>query len=203
MQTSVIERLVCPGEHAPTALVVRADELRDGRLWRGAAGCPVCLKEATIANGVVRFGAPHARLAASADLDAPRLAAYLSLTEPDVMVLADGLPSTVSAALVSDYAARIIEFDGDAGPHVAAPIHGAARVPLPRGAAGAAVLLRTGRDPAFTASVVQALRARGRCVGAIDTDLPDGLSELARDAQCWVAERDADPARVTLQRAPR
>jgi hypothetical protein len=57
-------------------------------------------------------------------------------------------------------------------------------------------------DVARLDAAVRALRPRGRLVAPADAPLPGGVAELARDAEHWVAERDAAVVSdvVTLRR---
>src|SRR5262245_7580308 len=104
MDLAVVQRLVCPEQHASTPLVVRADVAEHGRLQRGALGCPSCGKEWSVNGGIAAFGAR--RDLPDAPIDATAIAAFLGLTEPK-LVVTDGVPPTIVVALVREYAAGV------------------------------------------------------------------------------------------------
>lgn len=198
MHRGIIERLVCPEQHAMTPLVVRADRLVDSHLVTGAVGCPVCGREWPVHERIARFGDPA--ITTEPAWDAPRLsvgiaAALLNLAEPGV-VLADGAPAPLAEALAADYGATVVAFD------LADPVRdgrtsvivGAATVPLAPAVARAALLLRGGRSEAFFNSAARTVVAGGRIVGGEDIPLPRGLQLLTRDAGLWVAERERGSA---------
>jgi hypothetical protein len=190
----IIERLVCPGPHATTPLVVRADHIREGRLERGIVGCPVCLQEWSVVGGVARFGDPVPAaegVIGPFALTSGAAAALLGLTEPGI-VLVDGAPASLADALATDYGATVVAFDPPAGEHPrrASVVVGATAAPFGSGLARSALLLRAGRTDAFTASVARTVGAGGRIVGVERVPLPRGVQALLRQDGVWVAERE-------------
>lgn len=158
-----------------------------------------------MANGVARFGEPHATAAGTEtpeQTDATTIAALLGLTAPGALVIVDGITEPLVAALTTEFGARVVGIDAGASPASAAAaiIEGAARVPLSAGLANGAVLFRTGRDDAFVASVVSALAPRGRVVGRGGPLAAEGLREVARGKGLWVAERVPVASTVSLRR---
>ena len=64
-------------------------------------GCPACGGEWEVTDGIAHFG-PRAELQASAVPDATTLAAFLGLTDPQVVVT-DGVPANVVESLVREF----------------------------------------------------------------------------------------------------
>jgi hypothetical protein len=197
---ALVERLICPRAHEPAPLVVRADEVVEGRLLRGVVGCPVCSGEWPVAAGRVQFGATTAGTAADVG-DAETIAALLALSEPGRVVVVDGASPELVAALVDQFGATVVALDARPGTHAAAEISGAERVPLAPGAARAVLMLRPSREELFVTSAVRALAPGGRMVGAAAVKTPSDVRELARDERLWVGERERVTAPVPLRRA--
>jgi len=197
---ALVERLICPRAHAPAPLVVRADEVADGRLLRGVVGCAVCREEWPVAAGRLQFGAARAGNAADAP-DAATIAALLALSEPGRIVVVDGAPAELIAALVNEFGAIVVALDAPLNARAHAGIDGAERVPLAPGAARAVLLLRSARGDDFVTSAVRALAPGGRMVGATAVNTPPDVRELARDERFWVGERERVTAPVPLRRA--
>jgi protein-L-isoaspartate O-methyltransferase len=69
-----------------------------------------------------------------------------------------------------------------------------------------AVAIDASASDAMIASLVRSLRAKGRMLGPSALAVPDGLVEIARDEQGWVARLDVKvtvSAPVQLQRRER
>ncbi len=130
MRLELAERLRCPGAHAPTPLIVVAQETRERVLRRAIVGCAVCGLEARIVAGALTFpdglvvagaeGAPAADLrgaatavgdlragaAPPADVDASaleRLVALLHLDAPGGAVLLAGGYARFAVALEASH----------------------------------------------------------------------------------------------------
>ncbi|HKS06368.1 MAG TPA: hypothetical protein VJR92_08660 [Gemmatimonadaceae bacterium] len=198
MDLTVVERLICPNDHEPTPLVVRADATAHGALTRGVLGCPKCESEWKVDGGVARFG-PRAELP-HASADPAVLAALLDLTEPGRLIIVDGVSAETCAALARDYGAMIVALDPPESGSYAAVIEGATHAPVSAGVARGAVLMRAVRDAAFNESIVRAVGPRGRIVGAPDVRIPRDVTEMARDDRLWVGARDDVSAPVSLRR---
>jgi hypothetical protein len=195
------ERLICPEEHVPTPLVVRADVVNAGRLARGLLGCAACGREWPVTEGVARFGS---RAADAGTLNQPSnaatIAALLGLTEPGAVVIFDGANEELIAALAAEFGARVVALDAATPSAASVVLEGAARMPLAANIAAGAVLLRSTRDDAFADSVVRAIAPRGRVIGRDDRPVMRGLRELARGDGLRVAERVAEVSTVPLRR---
>ena len=200
MDLALVERLICPRAHEPAPLVVRADDVVEGRLLRGAVGCPVCRDEWPVVDGRVQFGPVPAGDATDIS-DVATIAALLALTEPGTLVLVDGAPSALTAALVDEFGAMVVALDAPRDSRASAVMNGAERVPLAVGAARGVLLLRSSRDASFVASAARALAPGGRMIGAPGVLMPGDVRELARDERLWVGERERVTAPVPLRRA--
>lgn len=197
MDLAIVQRLICPVPHASTPLVVRADLAEHGRMQKGVLGCPVCQVEWEVHNGIAHFGARAAH-PANVVPDAATLAAFLGLTDPQ-LVVTDGVPAQVVESLVREFGAMVVALDADVAPTTATVLDGAPIVPLADGIASGAVLLRS-RDAAFVASAVRSMAPEGRLVGIVALELPAGVREIARNNELWVAVREIPMVPVELLR---
>ncbi|MDB4885359.1 MAG: hypothetical protein JWN79_797 [Gemmatimonadetes bacterium] len=211
MFIELVDALRCPRPHEESWLVVSAERLVARHILEGTLGCPVCMAEYAIHDGVVDFSAGARQLVAasvppSAE-QAMRLAAFLGLDD------AQGF-----ATLMGAWGAHAIELRGmvdcpimlidppadvDAAPGLSI-IRTAGPLPLAAGSTrGLAIDLPDlhGDHAERVASAVRATRAKGRVVGPASLPIPAELHELARDEQHWVAEREAARSPlVTLKR---
>lgn len=206
MFIELIDALRCIRPHEDSWLVGAFDEMQGRNIVAGTLGCPVCEASYPIVDGVARFGAPPAggsfalevrhtpeeamRLAAMLDLVTGRglvvlvgewgvAARALSALAEDVqLLLANAPPDAVRAGLDAGASALIAP---DILPVAAASCRGVAL----GGAAASAAML---------ASATRALAAGGRLVAPAAAPIPEGMAELARDEQLWVAERRAPGA---------
>jgi len=217
-----VDSLRCTRPHEESWLVAAADRMEGRSIVEGALGCPVCGTQYPIRDGVADFRAPGADVASGsssssaapapavdAEERALRAAALLGLADAGGTAALAGAWGAVARAVLAiapvhlllvnpPFAARaaegvsVLRTDGGALPLAAACLRGAA---LDEGTAG---------DPATVDSAVRALRGGGRLVAPAATPVPAGLTELARDAHDWVAERDAPTsAPVSLGRSRR
>ncbi|MGH7617800.1 MAG: hypothetical protein ACREPM_11270, partial [Gemmatimonadaceae bacterium] len=83
MFTPLVDTLRCPNAHDETWLVASIERAEERDIREGTLGCPVCLAEYPIRDGIVRFAdVTLPALEAPREDDAVRLAAALDLTEP-------------------------------------------------------------------------------------------------------------------------
>ena len=197
MDLSIVERLICPEDHASTPLIVRADRVERGRLVEGLLGCPVCRREWSVSGGTARFGARAANAQAPAT-SADVIGALLGLTEPGLVVL-DGAPNEVARALVEQFGCTVVGLDCESDGELSC-IDGAARVPVAPGAARGIALLREDRSAAFADSAAVALARNGRMMGTVGVPVPAMMRELARDERLWVAEPLPSVVPLTVRR---
>lgn len=203
MFIELVDRLVCPHEHERSWLVAAMDEVRDRDIVRGTLGCPVCRAEFPVENGIVRFAdvaLPPARHADSDD--AVRLAAALELTDARLVAVLHGrwgelgpLVRTVSPAqlLLVNAPAQVSHEHGLSLLRAATSPIGPATVD--------ALALDDRDDRAMRVSLLDALRPGGRVLARVAVPVPEGVQEIARDADVWVGEKKgAAPRLVSLGR---
>ena len=193
MRLELAERLRCPGAHAPTPLIVVAQETHDRVLHRAIVGCAVCGLEARIASGVLTlpsgFAArraddgvdPTADVADVADVE--RLAALLHLDAPGGAILLAGGYARFGAPLASGYGVQAIALVPPAVTRGAAPA-----IPFTDATFRAAAV--EGLPDASLADLARVIAPGGRIVAPTTVELPVGVSLLARDAREWVAASD-------------
>jgi len=211
MFVELIEYLRCPREHAETTLVASADETEARHIVRGALGCPVCGAEFSIENGITVFEDPGRVVAeegASAEI-AMRLAAFLELTDANGFAVLVGAWCTQADRIValSDTPLVLVNPPANLQPSAAAVILTRDVIPFAAGSARGVALDRFASD-ALVRSAVHCLRPGGRVIAPIAVPVPEGITEITRDASDWVGEKiaaahGAPPRLVTLKRSGR
>lgn len=195
MFVELIEYLRCPAAHEESVLVAAAERSEQRHIRSGVLGCPVCGAEYPIRDGVARFAetAPVAAEPPSIAV-AMRVAAFLELTDARGFALLCGRWGAHAAPLADLVETPLFLVNPPAGADLsraAAVIETGAAFPLAPGVARAAAL-----DPALETppdEVQRAVRGGGRVMGPVALPLPGGLTEIARDAREWVAEKSAAP----------
>ena len=131
-----------------------------------------------------------------------RLAAFLDLSNPEGFALLTGAWAPLAPLLRDVVPPHVILLNptpfvsGGNGVSVLAIQIG---IPLAAGTCRGVALDAAHADEAHLEAAVRVLRPRGRLVAPASTPTPSGVTELARDDQLWVAEREAAPPRlVTL-----
>jgi uncharacterized protein YbaR (Trm112 family) len=204
MFIELVDSLRCVQPHEDTWLVATFDRMQDRRVVEGALGCPTCRASYPIREGVTWLGATLGEAmvpdestpgAAGAEEEAMRLAALLDLREPAMRALVAGAHGAVAHALAQATQAELLVVDPPAsvlaGEGVSV-LRTGGRLPL---AAASMRAIALDDDAAHLAdAAVVALRDGGRLVAPARTPLPAHVTELARDARQWVAERDARPS---------
>jgi uncharacterized protein YbaR (Trm112 family) len=204
MFTPLVDILRCPNAHDETWLVASIDRAEDRDILEGTLGCPICLAEYPIRAGVVHF-AEVARVAASTarEDDAVRLAAALDLTEARKTAVFHGIWGALAPLVRGVAPSQLLLVNPP--PEIASgdgvSIVRAARAPLAHGSVDA-VAVDGGATESMLASLLAALRSGGRMIAPVSMRVPDGLVELARDAEVWVAQLQAatESAPVALSR---
>jgi uncharacterized protein YbaR (Trm112 family) len=192
----LIDRLRCLNGHEDTWLVASIDRAEERDVLEGTLGCPVCSAEYRIRDGVVLFGdvaSPPDGTPSSAD--ALRLAAALDLTDGRMTAILHGSWGAHAAILRGLSPAQMLLVNpplgvtsGDGISIVRAPV-----APVAPGWADAAAIHSDASD-AMADSLRASLRGGGRMLAAIDTEIPPGFVELARDGDVWVAQLDPSSA---------
>ena len=189
----LIDRLRCLNAHEDTWLVASIDRVDERDVLEGTLGCPVCSAEYRIRDGIAWFGeAPAAAEQAPSSAEALRLAAALDLTDARMTAILHGSWGAHASVLRGLSPAQMLLVNpphgvtsGDGISIVRAPI-----APVAAAWADAAALDR-GAGESMTDSIRTGLRAGARLLAPAAAALPAGFSELARDADVWVAQLDA------------
>ncbi|HET7374540.1 MAG TPA: hypothetical protein VFJ20_14215, partial [Gemmatimonadaceae bacterium] len=195
--------------HDETWLVASIDEAVDRDIARGTLGCPICLAEYPISEGIVLFddAMPPALpiQAVPREDDAVRLAAALDLTDARMTALLHGAWGAYAPILRGLTPAQLLLVNppqGVASGDGVSIVRSGRAAPVARSAV-AAVALDAGAEPSMVESLVASLKPGARMLGQARTPIPQGLTELARDEEVWVAQLDVGPAAsapVTLTR---
>lgn len=219
MHLELVELLKCPNNHAPSVLVASADEIENRYVTNGLLGCPECLAEYPVRDGVTHFvdgvaahsvadagvdSAVDAAVDFAVDRDvAMRLAAQLGLSPGHTVFALIGFSVEMALALREIVPARVLVINPPVLLHSAAFLSAASRTaPFGVVVCGDALPLvprkfdGIGIAPSHVSETlldqcVQILRPNARLVAPASATVPVGMRELVRDAQVWVAEKDA------------
>jgi hypothetical protein len=190
----LVDILRCTRAHADTWLVASIDRA-DGRyIVDGTLGCPTCLAEYPIRSRIAFFSTvrPYAVHVQPNETSAVRVAAALDLTDARMTAVLHGswgvhaqliVGVSPSQLLLLNPPDEVVMTDG-----VSAIVSDVA--PLAAGSVSAAAIDKP-ITPTLLASLRRSLRHGGRLLGPLAVALPDGFTELARDAEVWVARLDA------------
>jgi len=207
MFVELIDLLRCPLPHEDSWLVLAAVRTEDRHVLDGTLGCPVCRAEYPVHKGVADLRPPGEH-SPPPTFDVPdadeemvvMLAAMAGLSEHGGTVAIGGSLANAAAGLESIANSAVLIINPSAG---WAPAASALRCagPLPVAPDGLRALVL---DDMTAAAVdlndaVRRVRVGGRIVAPATLSLPDGMRELARDANWWVAERESP--RIALRRA--
>jgi uncharacterized protein YbaR (Trm112 family) len=189
----LVDVLRCTRPHEETWLVASIDRAEDRDILEGTLGCPSCLAEYPIHDGIVSFEPSVARpeFLQPSENDVLRLAAALDLVDPRMTAVLHGSWGSCAPLIrgVSPVPLLLVNppegiASGDGISIVlssVAPIAAAA-------VNGVAVDARV--TDAMIGSLARSLRGGGRMVGPIALTLPESLVEIARDDELWVARLD-------------
>ena len=206
MFTPLVDILRCPNAHDETWLVASIDRSEDRDIREGTLGCPVCLAEYPIREGVVRFAEVESLPPTTQrEEDAVRLAAALDLTEARMTAVLQGVWGGLAPIVRGMSPAQLLLVNPPAG--IASgdgvSIVHATTAPLARGSADAIAFDATASD-AMIESLVASLKGGGRMLGPATATVPEELTELARDKEVWVAQLapGATSSPIQLKRRP-
>jgi hypothetical protein len=191
----LVDTLRCVRPHADTWLVASIERADERFIIDGTLGCPTCLAEYPIRAGVVHFTdrpvEPSRVAPPESEAEAMRLAAALDLTEPRVTALLHGewgvqaqLVRGVSPAQLMLLNPPVGMVGGDGVSVLISEV-----APLAQASIDAIAIDGLVSDALF-ASLRASLRRGGRILAPATTPVPDGFTELARDADVWVARLD-------------
>jgi uncharacterized protein YbaR (Trm112 family) len=194
MFIELVDALRCPQPHAESWLVAAAARMAHRHIVEGTLGCPVCHAQYPVHRGVADFRrVHHGFLPADAppdEVQATRLAAFLDLTDHSgfaVLLGAWSVHAPLLRALVETPLIVVDPPDGMEGEPGISVLRCDGPLPLAVGVARGTAL--DGGPRERVDSAVRVTRSKGRLVAPTDVPLPAGVSELARDAEVWVAER--------------
>ena len=196
MFIELVDALRCPRAHEESWLVASATCMEARHIMSGTLGCPVCLSEYPIEDGVVDFRARRGAVKAARDGSstdtAMRMAAMLDLTDATgfaVLMGTWGLIATSLATLVETPLILVDPPSGIVGSPGVSVLRCDGEIPLATGAARAVAI--DAESVARVSSSVRVTRTKGRVVAPIALPVPDGVRELVRDDHLWVAERES------------
>lgn len=204
MFIELIDLLRCTRPHEDSWLVATFNEMRERDVIEGLLSCPVCHARYAVTDGVAWFDVvpgttiDGARVPAE---DGMRVAAYLDLVEPGIVLL-DGAWAG-SAEAISNLGSAVLTLNSPALPRRAEVSHLRSNgiVPLARECLDGIALDSTGAR--LVESGARALKTGARMLAPVGAAIPDGLAEIARDEQWWVAAREGGSASAPVQIARR
>jgi uncharacterized protein YbaR (Trm112 family) len=209
MFIELVDALRCPVPHEESWLVVSATSLEARHVRAGVLGCPVCRREYPVIDGIADFRmeeeiATHESTSPSALLELippGHLAAIMNLADPlGFAVLTGRWGEQATALLELVDSPPLLLVDPPPGVAMRPGLSGVRcglSLPLAVGAARAVAVDSV--EPVRLSSAAQVTRVSGRLVAPVDAPVPEGVRELARDGDVWVAERESRPsALVTL-----
>lgn len=189
MFIELIDLFRCTRPHEDSWLVATFHEMRERDVVQGLLSCPVCSARYPITGGVAYFDeSPDAGgydPGVAID-DGTRIAAYLNLVEPGVVVL--GGTWAGAAASISGLGSTVIALNSprDADGY-ASHVRSDGILPVARETIDGIALDSV--DPGLLESAARALKAGARLVAPADAAVPAGLLKLAHDDRWWVAAR--------------
>ena len=207
----LVELLRCVNPHEETWLVASIERSAERDIVTGTLGCPICRAEYPIRDGVVLFD-PSTPVPSSAptpsESGAVRAAAALDLTDARMTALLHGGWGVYAPMIRGLTPAQLLLINpppGITSGDGISIVRSTGIAPVARGSmAGAAI--GDNAPASMLESLVSSVRSGGRVMGSVGLPVPAGLAELARDADVWVARRDAAAAAsapVTLTRRSR
>jgi uncharacterized protein YbaR (Trm112 family) len=201
MFIELVDALRCPAVHEESWLVASTTRTEARHIVTGTLGCPVCMAEYPINDGVVDFRRDResalTQTAGSSPETAMRLVAMLDLADATGFAVLLGQWGTLALELTQLVETPLIAVDPPAGgvgfPGVSV-IRCDGEIPLASGAARATAIDAHNRSR--TDSAVRVTRTKGRVLAPADLSVPAGVRELARDQHVWVGEREAAPSPI-------
>ena len=211
MFIELIDLLRCTRPHEDTWLVAAFHEMEERTVVEAVLSCPVCGARFPVRKGIVYFDVAPGTMPHSSDAggnpgdDAVRIAAYLNLVEPGIVLL--GGAWARAAATIEQLGCRAIALNSpEAGENdLVSHVRSDGIVPLARGCLDGIALDSATASAAGLERGALALKTGARMVAPATVGVPDGLAELARDDDWWVAAREgaATGAPVQIARGSR
>jgi uncharacterized protein YbaR (Trm112 family) len=189
----LVDVLRCIRPHEETWLVASIDRAEDRDILEGALGCPSCLAEYPIRDGVVLFESTVARVEflQPSENDVLRLAAALDLVDPRMTAVLHGSWGSYAPLIrgVSPVPLLLVNPPEGIASGDGISIVLSSTAPIAAAAVNGVAVDARATD-AMIGSLGRSLRGGGRMVGPIAMTLPDNLVEIARDDELWVARLD-------------
>ena len=197
MFIELVDSLRCLTSHEETWLVASVSEMSGRHIVSGTLGCPICRRSYPIREGIGIFttggNTPSlTRGAVAAEDRVMRAAALLGLTDTGgIIILGDSWVDCADplAELGPAHVVTLNVAPSDASPQGVSSIAVDNALPFGSGGLRGVALGRQTATTTLLSSAAERLRSRGRLVAPADISLPDDVTELAHDAEDWVAER--------------
>lgn len=191
----LVDILRCTRPHEDTWLVATIDRAQDRDIIDGMLGCPSCLAEYPIRDGIVLFeaGVSRPKYQHPSEQDVVRLAAALDLVDPRMTAVLHGSWGAYAPMLrgVSPVPLLLVNPPEGITSGDGVSIVLAATAPIAPSSVNA-VAIDAGSIGPIISSLARGLRGGGRMVGPVTMALPDNLVEITRDSDLWVARLDAE-----------
>jgi hypothetical protein len=207
MHIELIDLLRCTRKHEEAHLVAVFHRVENRDVIDATLGCAVCGASFPLRKGVAFFSfareTEDASLRTSVDPDpdaAVRLAAYLDLTSPGLIVAVAQTWEIAFEELAALAQPRIFGLTRSPKvnqPSAAAWLRTADVLPLASHAIDGISLDGEFADPAMISEAYRVLKPGRRIVAPADAILPEGFREIARDDTYVVAERIPELIRLT------
>lgn len=207
MFIELVNDLRCPRQHEETWLVASAVRTVDRDIVEGTLGCPICHAEYPIRDGTAWFDEMSAVAPSSVRPDAERamrIAALLDLSDAQgfaVLAGSHGPLADVLRGVVPPHLVALNPTSPVATGQGTSALVIRDGIPLADATCRGVVLDAAHADATHLEAAVRVLQPRGRLVAPAATPLPHSVSELARDDELWVAERNAAPPKLVSLRA--
>jgi hypothetical protein len=204
----LVDSLRCPRPHEDSWLVASIDHMVDRDIRAGTLGCPVCLAEYAVREGVVFFDdvAEPARPDTPDEQTAVRVAAALDLTDAKMIAVLAGRWGTHAPLIQSMSPAHLLLINPPADAMSGDGISIVRGSAVALGHASMHAIAVDERESASLERLGASLRPGGRLLGPVSLPVPPSMTELVRDAEIWVAQLDpgsATSAPVLPLRRPR
>ncbi|HEX9310215.1 MAG TPA: hypothetical protein VF887_05350 [Gemmatimonadaceae bacterium] len=210
MFIEMLDLLRCVNAHEETWLVASLKAVSNRIVLDATLGCPVCQAQYPIRKGIADFRRggdlshpPAVRRSGGERREelATRIGAFLNATEPGATIVLGGIWADAAQELAMMTDVRVLALNPGASVEESERvglIRADTEIPLAPGSVLGLAFDAT-FSPETVSSALKVVRAGGRIVGPVSTDAPHDVSELARDASYWVAEKPAEM--VSLRRS--
>ena len=190
----LVDILRCVNAHDETWLVASIERADDRYIVEGTLGCPTCLAEYPIREGVVYFTEVPVQTPSAIpdEPEAMRLAAALGLTEARMTAVLVGTWGAHAQLVRGVSPAQLILLNAPEGTTSGDGISVIASetIPLAQQSIDAIAVDESFALEESGAATLPALKRGGRLLAPVSVQIPRGFTELARDDEVWVARVD-------------